>query len=243
MVRAANKTWAVDFIGDVPLEYIYLEYSGSFENIEIANTLVNAAIQANIPLVDKVIRGEFGREYVALQRKFDQVTGFEAYRASLFTEPEIRDTYLARVVLQHNPANKKNGFSVITAFPTNADLYGPVAVAFREDLDRPTPAPETFRSFAINLDMEFYLTEDRAGGRDVRLMIGEVLANRSDARNATLKGFLKYLLTAGASDQELMALWRSAGTMYRFSPGTHRFIYTDALILIDVNENLPDFRR
>ncbi|MCC2111431.1 MAG: hypothetical protein KDJ16_05295 [Hyphomicrobiales bacterium] len=239
MAIPTNKNWAVDFIGKIPVEYTYLEYSGSFENLEIANKLVNAVIQANTPLVDKVIRGDFGREYVALQKKFDQVTGFEAYRASLYSEPEIRDTYLARAVLQYYPANKKNGFSIVTAFPTNSDLYGPVGAEFRENPDGDTLAPEAFRSFATNLDMEFYLTEDLAGARDIHLMIGEVLANRSEARNAALKDYLEILLTEGASDQDLMALWRSAGTMYRFSPGTHRFFYSNAQIIIHLNQNLP----
>ncbi len=108
----------------------YIPAAGSFRSLEAANKLVRSTIAdpANRVLLDQVISGERVR-YVTLNKTFASPTGIEAYvpaadRPPPITfrrklpplKPRVRTTYAVRVVIRHDPLDRR-GYRVVTAFP------------------------------------------------------------------------------------------------------------------------------
>ena len=82
----------------------------------LANDIVNQTLKRNRDRVDEVVSG--ARYEAGLNERFGFVTGKEAYRLDPDTEPYMRPTYAARVVIQHD-SRSDNGYRVLTAFPVN----------------------------------------------------------------------------------------------------------------------------
>jgi malate dehydrogenase (oxaloacetate-decarboxylating)(NADP+) len=94
-------------------------FSGSVQIASMsatANDIVNQTLKRNRDRVDEVVSG--ARYEAVLNERFGFVTGKEAYRLDPDTEPYMRPTYAARVVIQHD-SRSDNGYRVLTAFPVN----------------------------------------------------------------------------------------------------------------------------
>ena len=90
---------------------------GSFASVEIANDLVNRALDApeNESTVSDVAVGKV-RGNTLVTFHVDSVTGREWYRADPDAEPQLRTTDGIGVVIRYDP-NSPRGFRVITAYP------------------------------------------------------------------------------------------------------------------------------
>jgi hypothetical protein len=87
---------------------------GSFSSLEAANKLVNATIAENPAKIERVTSGQSPREELAA--RFDSITGYEAYARNERSQPYIRDTDGAIVVIVPDQRAAK-GYRVDTAFP------------------------------------------------------------------------------------------------------------------------------
>ena len=89
---------------------------GSFLSEGDANYFVNETLSANRHLVDEVASG--ARQYASLNRRFGSVTGKEAFRVDVKSDPVMRPTYAVRVIIEHDIKSPAK-FRVKTAFPRN----------------------------------------------------------------------------------------------------------------------------
>jgi hypothetical protein len=89
---------------------------GSFYSIEAANDLVNRVLERNRDAVDLV--ADRGAPKAVISERFGYWTGKEAYRPDADTEPYMRNTYSAKVVIEADE-RAEFGCRVITAFPMN----------------------------------------------------------------------------------------------------------------------------
>ncbi|MGC2781540.1 MAG: RNase A-like domain-containing protein [Bradyrhizobium sp.] len=96
--------------------YEYQDAEGSFTSRESANEFVNRVLEDNKATVDLVASGR--KDGATLERRFGYVTGKEAFRPSVDSEPYVRNTYAVRVRIQHDLRSER-GYRVLTAFPIN----------------------------------------------------------------------------------------------------------------------------
>ena len=112
--------YLLDYVKERTLNFGVIRYEqnaeGSFASTEAANDIVNQTLKRNRDRVDEVVSG--ARYEAVLNERFGFVTGKEAYRLDPDTEPYMRPTYAARVVIQHD-SRSDNGYRVLTAFPVN----------------------------------------------------------------------------------------------------------------------------
>ena len=91
---------------------------GTFRGEEEAGRLVNEALARSRDIVEDVIDGVYGKEPKRIFKELNFYTGFEGYVSPLDADMVLfRDTTGVSVVIQQQ-ANKQ-GFRVITAFPSN----------------------------------------------------------------------------------------------------------------------------
>ncbi len=87
---------------------------GSFSSLEAATKLVNSTIAENSERVQDVASGNKPLDIV--EKRFDSITGYEAYLPSRNSEPYSRDTYAVRLFILRD-RQSQTGYRVQSAIP------------------------------------------------------------------------------------------------------------------------------
>jgi hypothetical protein len=117
LMNIVRTDWTRRTIGRFEITDFRLAH-GSFPSIESANDFVNRTLEDNREKVDEVASGRKDAE--TLDKRFGYPTGREAIRPTGDSQPYLRDTYGARVIINHDPRIER-GYRVRTAFPINED--------------------------------------------------------------------------------------------------------------------------
>jgi hypothetical protein len=99
------------------LPFLAVGQFGTFPSPGSANRLINAVIDRNAAAIFEWANGR-GRKTKRFTSRFGSATGREAFRRNYRQKPRIRITYSAAVVLRRDD-DRRNGFTVLTAFPFN----------------------------------------------------------------------------------------------------------------------------
>ena len=123
LIRRMDQNRKIKQVGPFSERYDFEEAVGTFENVARASELINTVLQNNKEFVDAVASGAMGTDGRAVQMRFGRITGLEAYRTHFSANVSFRYAYSVRVVIRYAP-DRKRGYNVLTAFPTNGSLKG-----------------------------------------------------------------------------------------------------------------------
>lgn len=107
-----SRIFEEKYFNGLELEYPII---GTFQDIYEANLYVNEALRRQSALVEAVKRGEFGNRPKWIVQEIGLPTGREGEFDGVSVK--FRETRAVKVSIQR--ANNKNGFRVITAYPSN----------------------------------------------------------------------------------------------------------------------------
>ncbi|WP_342149504.1 RNase A-like domain-containing protein [Methylorubrum sp. SB2] len=101
--------------GWTPFHVYGRQRHGSFASPEVANDLVNRALEQNADKVDLVLSGSEDGYFI--KHRFGYIIGREAYTNGR-VEPYLRNTYGVGILIMRDSGSKR-GYRVHTAYPRN----------------------------------------------------------------------------------------------------------------------------